>query len=58
MYIEQVSSNQESNFTKLLSLFANQDFYDICFKGFEPTAKGENSAYGSTLVHYESALHF
>ena len=41
-------------FTYLVGMIADQNFYDICFTFFYPTAsataEGENCAYGPTLV--------
>ena len=43
----------EIKLTNLVSMFANQDFCDISFKTFDPTAsattKGQNCGYGPTL---------
>ena len=40
-------------FTYLVGMIADQNFYDLCFMFFYPTAsatsKGENYAYGPTL---------
>ena len=46
-------------FTHIVEMVADQNFYDICFTFFYPTAKGEHSAtakgencaYGPTLVN-------
>jgi hypothetical protein len=37
-------------FTYLVGMIADQNFYDIFFTFFYPTAEGENWAYGPTLV--------
>ena len=45
-------------FTYLVGMIADQNFYDICFTFFYPTAsataEGENWAYGPTLEHNQT----
>ena len=47
LQINRASSNEiyfksRIKLTKLLSIYANQDFYNICFKNFDPTASAYN----------------